>query len=413
MRNALDDPSPARAQDWEQKIDAAVDDLFDEMVALRRHLHAHPEPSREEFATTDYIASRLARAGLTGHRGPEGRGLWIDDGDESLPLMAVRADIDALRISDSKSVDYRSTHHEAMHACGHDGHTAAVFGAAVALHRLRREKAIPFPIHWRAIFQPAEEKLPGGGRLLCETGYLQEKGVDVIYGLHSSPFLEPGQIGIRKGPLMARPDEFNIEIIGKGGHAASPHETVDPVVLAAQAVTSIQTIASRNIDPSEPVVITIGKIAGGTAHNIIPEKVEMIGTIRTFSQKTAEYISERIEKIVKGITSSADASYTFKFDPGYPAVTNTDWATEIVIDAASEIIGREQVNVLDKPIMAGEDFAFYQQYFPGAFFFLGSGSEDAESVHPWHHPRYNVDEECFKTGAALMASLVFQPLPDN
>jgi amidohydrolase len=242
---------------------------------------------------------------------------------------------------------------------------------------------------------------------------LQEKGVDVIYGLHSNPDFPPGQIALRKGPLMARPDEFTIEIIGKGGHAASPHETVDPIVMASQVVTQLQTIVSRNVDPAEPAVVTVGKISGGSAHNIIPSKVEMIGTVRTFAQETADMIKDRIEKIVKGVTEGSGGSYTYDFDYGYPSVNNTDWATDNIIDAGGDLLGEENVVLLDKPIMAGEDFAFYQQHFPGAFFFLGSGREETGSTYSWHHPRYNIDEQCFTTGAALMASLVFQPIPES
>ncbi|MDZ7691359.1 MAG: amidohydrolase [Balneolaceae bacterium] len=393
-------------------IKSLAEQYFSDMVEVRRHLHRHPEVSYTEYETTDYIIGKLQELDIPVDRPLETGCVGVlKGGRESDRVIALRADIDALAIQEEgdHKKEFMSENEGVAHCCGHDSHTANLLGTAKILTQLKDKIEGTVLL----IFQPGEEKLPGGGRKLCETGYLQEKGVDVIYGLHSSPFLKAGQIGLKKGPLMARPDEFNIEIIGKGGHAAFPHETVDPVVPASQAVTAIQTIASRNIDPSEPVVITIGKIAGGTAHNIIPEKVEMIGTIRTFSEETARFISERIEKIIRGITSSADASYTFDFDPGYPAVDNTDWATDIVIETAGEIIGPEQVKVLDKPIMAGEDFAFYQQYFPGVFFFLGSGGEEAGAVYSWHHPRYNVDEECFKTGAALMASLVFQPLPEQ
>src|SRR5699024_8583064 len=197
---------------------------------------------------------------------------------------------------------------------------------------------------------------------------------------------------------MARPDEFEIEIIGKGGHAASPHEAIDSIVLAGQIITQIQSIVSRGINPAESAVVTIGKVSGGTAHNIIPEKVEMIGTVRTFSQEAADFIKSRIEAIVKGVTEAAGADYNFSFNYGYPAVINTDWAVDNLTEVASQIIGEEHIEVMDKPLMAGEDFAFYQQYFPGAFFFLGSGSEEAGSTYGWHHPQYNVDEACFKTG---------------
>ncbi|MDX1636877.1 MAG: amidohydrolase [Balneolaceae bacterium] len=394
-----------------RQIEDLTETNFEQMVEIRRHLHRHPEVSYKELETTQYIVEQLQDLGIPVDRPLDTGCVGVLEGDDSDRVVALRADIDALAIREEgdHKQEFLSENEGVAHCCGHDCHTANLLGTARILSELRDQIEGTVLL----IFQPAEEKLPGGGRLLCETGYLQEKEVDIIYGLHSSPFLKPGQIGIKKGPLMARPDEFNIEIIGKGGHAASPHETVDPVVLASQAVTAIQTIASRNIDPSEPVVITIGKIAGGTAHNIIPEKVEMIGTIRTFSEQTAKFISERIEKIVSGITSSADATYRYTFDPGYPAVDNTGWATDIVIDTASRLLGREQVKILEKPIMAGEDFAFYQQHFPGVFFFLGSGSEETGSVYPWHHPKYNVDERCFRTGAALMASLVFQPIPET
>lgn len=381
-----------------------------EMVDMRRHLHRHPELSYQEFETTEYILERLQ-----GMRIPADRPLEtgcvgiIEGGKKSDRVIALRADIDALPIQEEgdHKKEFLSENKGVAHCCGHDSHTANLLGTAKILSELKEEIEGTVLL----VFQPGEEKLPGGGRMLCETGYLQEKGMDVIYGLHSSPLHKPGTIALRKGPLMARPDEFKIEIIGKGGHAAAPHLAVDPIVLAAQVVNDIQTIVSRTVNPTEPAVVTVGKISGGTAHNIIPGKVEMIGTVRTFSEDTANMIKDRIEAIVKGITESAGASYTFEFDFGYPAVINTDWATDVVIKTASEIIGEDQVQLLDDPIMAGEDFAFYQQHFPGVFFFLGSGREETGSTHTWHHPQYNIDEECFKTGAALMASLVFQPIP--
>lgn len=380
------------------------------MVDMRRHLHRHPELSYQEFETTEYIIERLQGMGIPADRPLEtGCVGIIEGGKKSDRVIALRADIDALPIQEEgdHKKEFLSENKGVAHCCGHDSHTANLLGTAKILSELKEEIEGTVLL----VFQPGEEKLPGGGRMLCETGYLQEKGVDVIYGLHSSPLHKPGTIALRKGPLMARPDEFKIEIIGKGGHAAAPHLAVDPIVLAAQVVNDIQTIVSRTVNPTEPAVVTVGKISGGTAHNIIPGKVEMIGTVRTFSEDTANMIKDRIEAIVKGITESAGASYTFEFDFGYPAVINTDWATDVVIKTASEIIGEDQVQLLDDPIMAGEDFAFYQQHFPGVFFFLGSGREETGSTHTWHHPQYNIDEECFKTGAALMASLVFQPIP--
>lgn len=393
-----------------EQIKSLAGQYFSEMVEIRRHLHRHPELSFLEYETTEYILNQLEKLGIKADRPLETGCVGVlEGGGKSDRVIALRADIDALPIREEgeHKQEFLSENEGVAHCCGHDSHTANLLGTAKILAKLKNEIEGTVLL----VFQPGEEKLPGGGRLLCETGYLQEKGVDVIYGLHSNPFQKPGEIAVKKGPLMARPDEFRIEIIGKGGHAAAPHASVDPIVAASQVVTAIQTIISRNIDPMEPAVITIGKIQGGTAHNIIPEKVEMVGTVRTFSKKHAEFIRDRIEQIVKGITGSTGASYNFEFDFGYPAVNNTAWATDTLVKTASEIIGADHVIQMDKPVMAGEDFAFYQEHFPGVFFFLGSGSEEAGAVHVWHHPRYNVDEECFKTGAALMASLVFQPIP--
>jgi amidohydrolase len=394
------------------KIQQRAEHYFDEMVEIRRHLHRNPELSYQEFKTTDFIIEKLNELGIPVDRPLETGCVGVlEGGKQSDRVIALRADIDALPIfeeGDHKK-EFISQNEGVAHCCGHDAHTANLLGVANILNELKEE------IEGTAllIFQPGEEKLPGGGRLLCETGYLQDKGVDVIYGLHTNPYSRPGEIALRKGPLMARPDEFKIEIIGKGGHAAAPHLAVDPVVMAAQVVCQLQTIVSRNVDPTEPAVVTVGKIAGGSAHNIIPGKVEILGTVRTFNKETADMIKNRIEKIVKSVTEASGGSYRFEFDYGYPAVINTDWATDVVIDSASQLLGKENVVLMDDPIMAGEDFAFYQQKFPGVFFFLGSGSEQTGSGYSWHHPKYNVDEESFKTGAALMASLVFQPIPKS
>ena len=395
-----------------ERIQQLAGKYHPKMVEMRRHIHRHPELSYQEFQTTEYIIGKLQELGIPVDRPLEtGCVGIIEGGRQSDRVIALRADIDALPIQEEgdHKKEFLSEKEGVAHCCGHDSHTANLLGTAQILSVLQDEIEGTVLL----VFQPGEEKLPGGGRMLCETGYLQEKGVDVIYGLHSSPLHKPGTIAVRKGPLMARPDEFRIEIIGKGGHAAAPHMTVDPIVLAARIVNDLQTIVSRNVNPTEPAVVTVGKITGGTAHNIIPEKVEMIGTVRTFSEETAKMIEKQIEAIVKGVTESAGATYNFSFDYGYPAVINTEWATDILIDTAGAMNGNTDVEIMDDPIMAGEDFAFYQLHFPGVFFFLGSGSEETGSTHTWHHPKYNIDEECFKTGAALMASLVFQPISES
>lgn len=382
------------------------------MVDIRRHLHRYPELSYQEHETTKYIIKQLNELNIPVDRPLETGCVGIIEGEKSSSkVVALRADIDALPISEEgdRKGEFVSENEGVAHCCGHDAHTANLLGAAHILVDLRHEIEGTVLL----VFQPGEEKLPGGGRLLCETGYLQEKGVDVIYGLHSYPELEPGKIAVREGPLMARPDEFKIEVIGKGGHAASPHLAVDPVVMASQIVNQLQTIVSRSVNPTEPAVVTVGKISGGSAHNIIPEKATLLGTVRTFGQQTADLIKDKIEAIVKGVTEAAGGRYTFDFDYGYPAVINTDWSTENLVDKAGKIIGEENIIILDDPIMAGEDFAFYQQEFPGTLFFLGSGSKKTDSTYSWHHAKYNIDEDCFLTGAALMASMVFEPVPKS
>lgn len=375
---------------------------YPEMVETRRHLHQNPELSFKEFKTTEYIVKRLEEMGYMVNRPLETGCVAILQGDKSTDrVIALRADIDALPIQEegnSKS-EFLSKNSGVAHCCGHDIHTANLLGTAHILSELKEN--VPGQIV--LIFQPAEEKLPGGGRLLCDTGLLQSLGVQEIFGLHTDPRLSPGQIGIREGAFMARPDEFSITIKGKGGHAATPQNAVDPIVMSAQVIGLLQTIVSRSIDPNEPAVVTVGKIDGGVAHNVIPESVTMLGTVRTFNKETADKIRDRIDAIVKGVTSAYGGDYEFVFDEGYPAVINTAPAVEKIRKNAD----RETMELveLEKPIMAGEDFAFYLQHFPGSFFFLGSGSEESGAVYSWHHPKYNADERCMLTGSTLMASL--------
>jgi amidohydrolase len=296
---------------------------------------------------------------------------------------------------------FMSEREGAAHCCGHDFHTSNLLGAANILMDLKEHIDGKIVL----IFQAGEEKLPGGGRLLTESGYLQNIGIQKIFGMHTNPDFAPGEVAVKPGPFMACTVEFEVEIKGKGGHAAAPHTTVDPILVAAQVIQQFQTIVSRSLDPTEPSVITVGKIEAGSAHNIIPEKARLIGTVRAFSMETARFIKERMETVLAGTTSAAGANYSFTFDEGYPAVVNSRDSTEQFLKAAGELLDADRIKYLKKPIMAGEDFAFYQQEFPGTFFFLGTGSDDADSKWGWHHPRYNVDERAFKTGAAMMASV--------
>ena len=392
--------------DLKKIIRESTENHFDYMVQTRRYLHKNPEVSFKEHDTTDHIIHELKKLDIRVERPLETGCVGIIEGKKPGRVVALRADIDALAMDEEgdDKMEFLSERPGAAHCCGHDAHMANLLGVANILNDLRNEISGKVLL----IFQPAEEKLPGGGRLLTESGFLQKLGVQEIYGLHMSPDFAPGQIAVKPGPLMASPDEFEIKIIGKGGHAASPHLTIDPIVLAAQAITQFQTIVSRSVAPTEPAVVTVGRIRGGSTYNVIPESAELIGTVRTFSRDTAFLIKKRLEEIVKGITESSGGSYTFQFNEGYPAVINDEGCTEKLIRSAEKMIGSKNVIEMERPLMAGEDFAFYQQEFPGAFFFLGSGSDKADSKWSWHHPRYNIDEEAFLSGASLMAGLVFE-----
>lgn len=391
------------SSDLQNKIRSKSEEYFEYMVQIRRHLHKNPEVSFKEFDTTDYILHELKKMKIETQRPMETGCLGIIRGNDSDRVIALRTDIDALPMEeegDAKS-DFLSERPGAAHCCGHDGHTANLLGTAKILTDLKDEIDGTIVL----IFQPGEEKLPGGGRKLTETGSLQKLGVQQVYGLHTNPNFAPGQVAVKSGPLMACTVEFDVTVQGKGGHAAAPHTAVDPIVLASQIITQFQAIVSRSMDPTEPAVITVGKIEAGSAFNVIPENARMLGTVRAFSMETARFIKKRMEEVIKGATDGAGASYKFEFTEGYPAVINDEECTQNVIQSAKSVLGDDNVIDLKKPVMAGEDFAFYQQKFPGTFFFLGTGSDDADSKWSWHHPRYNIDERAFKTGSALMAGL--------
>ncbi len=378
------------------------DGLFDRMVHHRRHFHQNPEVSFHEFKTTAYLVEYLEKLGYTIER-PLETGCVAIMGDASHPAIALRADIDALPMEEEGEYKEAFMSHipGAAHCCGHDVHMANLLGVAEVL----AAEVKKHPKRFVLIFQPAEEKLPGGGNLLVQTGILERLGVQTIYGLHTYPGLPAGHIAVKSGPLMASTNEIEIRIFGKGGHAAAPHETVDPIVIAAEVIGQLQTIVSRMVRPTEPAVVSITSIHAGSAYNVIPERVDMKGTVRGFSLETLKAIELRIRSIVEGVASAMGGSGELAFNYGYPAVVNHVDTTAHLVQVASSVLGESCVHRLADPIMAGEDFAFYQQRIPGTFFFLGSGGESTGSVWPWHHPKYNADEDCMKTGVKLMVEL--------
>lgn len=374
------------------------------MVEHRRYLHQYPEVSFHEYQTTEYIVGQLETLGYRVER-PLETGCVAVLGDASLPALAFRADIDALPMDEEgvHKQGYMSTNPGVAHCCGHDVHTANLLGVAevLAAEVAALNKRIVL------IFQPGEEKLPGGGNLLTQTGILDRLGVEGIYGLHTFPGLPAGQVAVKTGALMASTNEVDIRIYGKGGHAAAPHETVDPIVIAAEVIGQLQTVVSRLVRPTDPAVVSITSVHAGSAYNVTPERVDLKGTVRGFSKTTITAIEARMRAIVEGVSSALGGRAELDFNYGYPAVVNHIATTTHFTQVASRLLGESNVHQMDDPIMAGEDFAFYQQHIPGTFFFLGSGGESTGSVWPWHHPQYNADEACMKTGVRLMVDLAF------
>lgn len=381
-------------------LETRINNLYEDVVGWRRHLHRHPELSFQEYETTKWITGKLNKWGYDVHHPCEtGCVAVLKGGIADERVIALRADIDALPIEEEGKAkkEFMSENRGVAHCCGHDIHTSNLLGTAFLLSEQKEYVRGTVVL----IFQAGEEVLPGGGRLLMETGILEKLGVREIFGLHTYPSLEPGRTGVREGALMASTSEFVVEISGKGGHAAAPHLAVDPITTAAQTIQHLQTIISRNTDPTEAAVVTIGKIRAGTARNIIPEKAVLEGTIRTFDEARTRFLFERITAIAEHTAAAAGGKAVTELNTGYPPVINHPEATRTLRETA-----KEKLVMLEKPVMAGEDFAFYQQQIPGTFFFLGSGSEKADSRYSWHHPKYNADERCLITGMKVMSSLV-------
>lgn len=383
------------------------DEIFPALVEIRRHIHQNPELSFQEFETTQYLRSHLQKNGVTvldtyAETGVVG----LLTGNRTNPVVAIRGDIDALPLNEKTGLPFSSLKTGVMHACGHDSHATVIIGAAMILSKLRDQ----LPGTVKFILQPGEEKSPGGASIMVKNGVLEDPPVDVIFGLHSDPRFRVGDIGYKEGPMMAEPDEFRITIKGKGGHASTPHLTVDPIVIAAEVVTALQKIPSRLMAPFNQVVVTVGKIAGGHTTNVIPDSVELLGTVRTFDNKLAQKIEQFMRQIVKGICSAYGADFDFDYIYGYPVVVNEKLATQFLVRTAGEFLGRENCHELERPSFGGEDFAFYLQKVNGSFFRLGTGNPEKGITAYWHNSEYTIDEDALAVGAGLMAYLAYQYL---
>jgi len=384
--------------DWRQAIDVYIESHTERWRALRRHLHAHPEPSREEYGTTRFLAEQLEEAGMPVRIVPLGRGLIAGrEGPDDRPRVAMRADIDALRMHDAKDLPYRSSREGVMHACGHDAHAAMLVAASLALWTQR--DALPESTAWRAIFQPAEEVGEGALEMIAAGAV---ENVSAIVALHVDPDLAVGHVGYRTGAISASCQELHVTIKGMGGHAARPHLSVDPIGVAVQFINSIYQFVPRSVDSRDPVVVTFGSIQGGTSANVIPEQVELMGTIRTLSTRTAAQVEEKIMHIARGLSGASRASIDVAFRLGTDAVNNDPRVTAVCVHAAREVVGVANVEEIPLPSMGGEDFSGYLKHAPGCLLRLGVASPDSPR-HFLHAPLFDLDERALAIGARMLA----------
>jgi len=372
--------------------------LFPQMVSWRRHLHRHPELSFREFKTSELIADLLVSWGLEVRRQPDGTGVIAKlIGGIPGKCIALRADMDALPITDGKSCDYASEVPGVMHACGHDGHTAELLAVA-CYYSQHREQMIGARVF---LFQPAEEVLPGGAKSMLADGALE--GVDIVFGVHLWSPLACGVIATRPGAFMASPDEFEVEIIGSGGHAGLPHESADALVTGAALVTSLQSIVSRSVNPLDPAVLTVGQLHAGTANNVIAEHCKLSGTIRSFTPEVRQLVRQRLEEIIEHVCLMHGTKYHFQYREGYPPVVNDESEAARVLKVANIALPDCRV-VESERVMAGEDFSYYLQEKPGCFIFVGAGHENGTSA-PHHHPMFDIDERAMLIAARLLIAV--------
>lgn len=385
---------------WQTALDAQVDEVHARIVALRRHLHAHPEPSGEEFETTRYLRRMLEEEGFHSRPAPSGRGLAVDvDEPGAARRVAIRADIDALHIHDRKDVPYRSQRDGCMHACGHDAHSAIVFGAIVALQRAADAGALPWPVAWRAIFQPAEETSQGADEMVA-AGFLD--GVAAIFATHVDPSREVGRVAMRPGVLTANCDTMRFSVRGRGGHAARPHEAIDPIAAAAQLISSLYLFVPRSTDSQDSVVLTIGHVAGGQNANVIPEEVTLAGTLRTLDVRVRERTIAHITQLARGLAQTSGTQIDVSFEGGAQGVRNDPVMVRLLYEVAADLLGADKIDDVARPSMGSEDFAAYLERVPGAMFRLGCASASVSST-PLHTPTFDVDERALAIGAKILA----------
>jgi amidohydrolase len=371
------------------------------IIKMRRLIHQYPELGFEEYKTQKLIISELKKMGVKFFEAKQKTGVVaIIPGKSKKNVIGFRADMDALPIEENTNKNYKSKIKNKMHACGHDSHTAMLLGLAKVLSNSKNkiEPTIKF------IFQPNEEGSFGAKHMIKE-GCLKNPKMNSIYGIHVCPFLKSGQIGLRYGVMMAGVDKFTIKLMSSGGHAAYPHKTSDVVVSGSALVQGIQTIISRNISPLESGVISIGKISAGETFNVLPNELELTGTIRTLNENVQKYIHSRLKNLVQNYSKAYNVKYKLDIETLGGALKNNNVIVDKVKDIAIKLVGKNNVIILDEPSMGGEDFADYLKYVPGCFIYIGTKNENKNIIYGWHNPKFDIDEDVLSLGAELLEKI--------
>ncbi len=394
----------SRGAEIPDRIKAISKNIFPRLVKLRREFHRYPELGFNEFRTSRRVTNELRKLGLQVKGDVAKTGvLGLLNAKKKGRTVALRADMDALPITEQTNFPYKSKNKGLMHACGHDAHMACVIGAAIILSKLREE----LNGNVKFIFQPSEESPPGGAKPMIQAGALKNPRVSGIFGLHCDSSIPVGKIGVKEGPFMAQADSFDITIKGVSGHGARPHDGIDAIMVAAQTIQALQAIVSRKIDPAQPVVISVGKIQGGTKRNIICDRIMLEGTARSLNKEVAGRIPVLLKNIVSGVARSAGASFDLSYSPGYPVLINNPQATDLARTTVANMFGRQAIFEIKKPLMGAEDFAYYLEKVPGTFLRLGIKNPKKNAIYPWHHPKFTVDEDAIRIGAAVLAGVAF------
>ncbi len=376
------------------------------IIERRRDFHMHPETGFQEFRTSKVIETELRSMGFELITGVGVTGIvGTLKGNNNNKTVLLRADIDALNMQEENECEYKSKNDGVMHSCGHDTHTAMLLGACKYFSENKEQLNGTLKV----VFQSAEEgPMPGGGSYVIKEGHLDD--VDGVFGLHIHTRDTAGRISLKKGPAMAAPDEFQIEVIGTGTHASAPHTGHDAVLTAAEIISAIQKITSRNINPLDLAVISVCTIHGGTAFNILPEKVKLTGTIRTLDKKVRQFIFKRMEEIVKNVSEMNGCKSNLKIIEAYPPLINDVAESDFVISLAQELLGKENVEVLTEPSMGGEDFSYYLEKKPGSYFWLGGRSKDQKEIYYNHNPKFDIDESSLLVGTAMHINIAIEYL---